>query len=228
MIKKFLQDNPFLVDLFEKIPESVENTGVYLTLPKETILYKQQEPVEFVTFICSGTVRVVKESTNGNCLIIKYFYKNDIVGTLEIIGEQNFSACTVIAHTDCEVIKIPKADFLDWIDRDLKLCRHIVKMQAKTIYDSSEHLIERTYHSTLLYVSLYLINVVKSDLQKHQVVVITKKREQIAEELYISLRSLTRYINKLKSQGLLDIVKGKINISQQQYLALTEFVKTLD
>lgn len=227
MINKLLEGNATLTKLFFNFPKHLEVNLMSITLPKDTVIYSQEEPVKFVMFITSGHVRVVKESITGHSIIIKNFKRNDILGTLEILGDEPNSACSVITSTECQMIKIKKCDFLSWFDSDPLLCRYIANIQAKTIYASSGHLIERLYYSTFLIITLYFINLIKDRITDEKVIVVQKNREEIAGELYIDIRSLNRYIKRLKDKRLLTISKGKVTISEAQYVELVTLARTL-
>lgn len=67
-----------------------------------------------------------------------------------------------------------------------------------------------------------IIQWTKEDIQRGKVSFINKKRQQIADELGISLRTVHRNIKKLKQQELITIDTGKLYVNWEQYKALID------
>ena len=53
------------------------------------------------------------------------------------------------------------------------------------------------------------------------------ERKTMAEELGINLRTLYRYISRLKEEGLIAIERGKISVSEEQFQQLDKLVSQI-
>ncbi|QEK11256.1 Crp/Fnr family transcriptional regulator [Crassaminicella thermophila] len=219
-----LKNDSYLAKLLKNMPKDIKNRSVVKHFPSNTIMLKKDSEVKYVYIIYSGTLRVINEFANGNIYGFAYIDSTDFVGALEILAEESKTACTVEAVTDCVALRISKEDFLEWFEKDIFFSTNIAKLLAKklypTIYRNGAVFMNSSIHSFIA----FLIRFVQKDIQEGKTALINKKRQYIADELGISLRTVHRIIKKLKEDNLLTIIKGKIYVNKNQYERLIEIV----
>lgn len=75
---------------------------------------------------------------------------------------------------------------------------------------------------------LYILQSWKTEQHEMNFCVIDEKNEAIADAIGISIRSLYRILNQLKSEGLIEVKKRKIYVNAGQIVCIEAFMNGLD
>ena len=75
---------------------------------------------------------------------------------------------------------------------------------------------------------LFLTRQVRTKIEDNDYVLINEKRQQIADEMGMSIKTVNRGIKKLKEDNLITIIKGKIYIDKNQYLKMIRILEEWD
>ncbi|MCT4619175.1 MAG: Crp/Fnr family transcriptional regulator [Marinisporobacter sp.] len=223
-IERFIKDNPYLENLLKNMPENIKAKALIKNFPAQTIMLKKDSEIKYVYILCSGTLRVINEFSNGTIYGFAHINSTDFIGALEILAEETKIACTVEAITDCVALRISKKDFLDWFENDIFFSTTIAKSLANklypTIYRNGAVFMNSATHSLIS----FLIKFVEENMENKNTLLIRKKRQYIADELGISLRTVHRIVKKLKEDDFISIIKGKIYVNKEQYDRLLELL----
>lgn len=169
----------------------------YLTvqnyLPKENVI-RQAKRVFSVYIIKHGIAKCYLSEDNGKDFIQEFFSEGEIFGEIEAINGQ-ISFCSIEAITDLQVFRIKNEDFHEMLKSDRKFNNLILKAIANKVrykalrhgYNQS-HAIEDNF--------LRLINEFPNLL-------LQISKQDIANYLGITIRSLNRTLNDLKVKGLI-------------------------
>ena len=74
----------------------------------------------------------------------------------------------------------------------------------------------------------FLVKYYKNKAGVQNVLQINKTRQQMSDEIGVSIKTVNRSIKKLKEENLISLTKGKIYINQSQYLKLFSMLKELE
>ncbi|QXM05123.1 Crp/Fnr family transcriptional regulator [Crassaminicella indica] len=223
-IERFIKDNTDLEKLLKNMPEDVKKRCVIKNFPAKSIMLKKDAEVKYVYIHLFGTLRVLNEFANGNIYGFAYIDSTDFVGALEILAEESQIACTVEAVTDCTALRMSKEDFLKWFEKDILFSTTIARLLAKKFYPTIYRNGAVFMHSAMDSLISFIIKFVEYDIQDKAVVLINKKRQHIADELGISLRTVHRIIKNLKENELITVEKGKIYVNKKQYEKLINMI----
>ena len=130
---------------------------------------------------------------------------------------------TIETLTECTVLYFSRKDFEDWIANDIHFLRLVSRKVAYKLYRSSYN-----RGSKLFYPPQYLLLdfLVKYLAEEHKSSgVIPKTRQQLYEEIGISVKTLNRTIQKLKEEHLVSTVKGKLSLNEEQVKAARIYLK---
>lgn len=151
--------------------------------------------------------------------------KTQIFGLMEQLCHQPNYTATVYASSDCCMMRIPAGIFMVGLEISIPLLRLALEdlcVLAERAMNQSEL---QTLYSPRDYLVFFLNQYCARETTFPCTVNITRK--EIAELLHMNLRSLYRYINDLKQDGLFTIVHGKIVISKEQANLLHEYCQGL-
>jgi CRP-like cAMP-binding protein len=187
--------NKELLDYVKKMYDSGTEKTILTQefLPLQKLLL-QDKRVGSVYILQTGIAKCYLTEDNGKDFIEEFFGEGEIVGEIEIINNHP-CVCNIEAITKVEVYKISADDFLQLLEYD-KTFNHLIlrALSAKIHYKAIRH----SYHQSHL---------IEENLQRLQKdfpdFLNTIPKQDIANYLGITIRSLNRTLNDLKEQHLL-------------------------
>ncbi len=216
-IEYFINNKTNLSNLLMGMPNEIRKRCIVQKFCAKTILVKKDEKPKFVYIIYLGTLRIFNEFENGKILQTAKVKDMDFVGILEVLSLEDKIAATVETVTECTALRISKEDFLEWIEKDHYLALITAKKIASDFYNTTYSNGRLLLNSTMYTLVSFIIETIKNDIEQEKTGFINKKRQEIADELGVSLRTVQRNIRKLKDTGLITINTGKIHVDSEQY-----------
>lgn len=161
-------------------------------IPQETVISHDKQ-VNYVYIFKEGITKCFLIEDNGKEFIEEFFGKGEIVGEIEVINN-HLTVANIEAITDVVVYKIQKDTFTQLLDSDKTFNRLILRaLCSKIQYKAIRH----SYHQSHPVESNLLR--LKRDFPDFINVI---PKQDIANYLGITLRSLNRTLNDLKEKNL--------------------------
>ncbi|MFO7951816.1 MAG: Crp/Fnr family transcriptional regulator [Bacillota bacterium] len=169
---------------------------------KEQIIHLQNEVCWAMDIILAGKVAVQKIDEEGNILTINVFSVPDVIGAHLVFSTNNFYPMTVVSEADTVILSLPrefiielgyrKPDFMVTLlgtvsDRMLVLADKIRAISHRTIRQQITAFLTYEFH-----------------LQKNPVIKLSYSKKELAERLGVQRSSLSRELNKMRREGLLE------------------------
>lgn len=193
-----------LLNLFEM------NNYIISKYNKGSIIHFESEKCNYWDIILKGQVFVQKFDEKGNVLTITEFKVGDNIGGNLLFSSYPYYPMSVIAKSDTEVLHIAKdfvlqlchisqnflVNFLTCIsDKTTILTNKIKSISMKSIRESVIDFLNYEYH-----------------IQKSKEIKLNMTKKELAERLGIQRTSLSRELNKMKKDGLIDYNAHSITI----------------
>lgn len=185
-----------LIDLFEK------NSYIISQYKKNSIIHFESEICEVLDIVLKGQIIIQKIDQKGNVLTITEFRTSDTIGGNLLFSNHPYYPMSILAKTDVEVLHIKKnlimqlcqksesflISFLSSIsDKTAILTNKIKSISMKSIRESIIHFLNIEYYT-----------------QKNSEINLNMTKKELAEKLGIQRTSLSRELNKMKKDGLID------------------------
>ncbi|MBK5242281.1 Crp/Fnr family transcriptional regulator [Clostridium sp.] len=177
---------------------------------KNSIIYFQNEKCTRFDIILKGTILVQDIDSKGNALTISHFNIGDVLGGNLLFSHKNFYPMTIIAKTDAIVLHIKK-------DLILKLCQTNVvflnnflqSLSDKTLIltDKIKSLSMKTIRQCIIDFLIY-----ESFSQSSKIIKLQYTKKELAEKFGIQRPSLSRELNKMRKDGLIEYDAHSITI----------------
>lgn len=196
--------------------------------PKETLITEgtssKHELYLLLKGVCSGEAKC-KTGHNDN-LYIKY-PKGYFLGLLEIISPNTTKRLiTICAQTEVWALVIDGSTLLHWQHQypDIynAIISHVLVFQFK-IHSLLCHCTFHTPYAACIHYLCTLYETYQRSCYEPDYtgkVKIPDSREEIRRYLAKDIRTINRILNRLKSEEQIFVLKGKIHINRQQYLAM--------
>ena len=204
------------IDLFKEISnEDINNLftkDLYIIkdYKKNSIIYLQNEKCMTLDIILKGTIVVQGIDSKGNVLTISDFNIGDALGGNLLFSHKNFYPMTVIAKNNATVLHIKKDLILKLCQSDINFLNHFLQsISDKTLIltDKIKSISMKTIRECIIDFLIY-----ESYSQNSKTVKLEMTKKELAEKFGIQRPSLSRELNKMRKDGLIEYDAHSITI----------------
>lgn len=228
-ISSLTQQDERLRPLLEELPARLLACSRLVRLHADQTLVLRNDPVERVYYILEGELAVCNATSEGKFSVWLTMQAPTVVSDLEILSQTGYYAANVLTVTDCTALCCSAADFTALLDDDGAFFRKIATMVAKKNFLISHGRGNAAFRSSQEKTALYLLQYCAlRPPAPGAPTVISKTRPAIASEVIVSQKTLDRSLVRLKEEGCISIVRGKIHVTVQQYERLQKAYGTPD
>lgn len=182
--------------------------------PKEVIA-TANEPCDQLLFVLKGTVAANTKSANGRINITEYFEAPFLIEPYSLLGMTPQYVATYTAHTEIHTLSLSKSFALN------ELCQYeIFRLNLLNIISNrSQTLCRRLWDSATDSLENRLIHFIKTHCERLTGEKLLKiKMEDLALELNDTRTSISRILNNLQSNNLVDLRRGEILVHELELL----------
>ncbi|MFT5873917.1 MAG: CRP-like cAMP-binding protein [Clostridium sp.] len=183
---------------------------------KNFIIYLQNERCTSFDIILKGTILVQGIDSKGNVLTISEFIANEVLGGNLLFSHKNFFPMTVIAKTDAVVIHIKKDLILNLCQSNIIFLNNFLEsLSDKTLIltDKIKAISMKTIRQCIIDFLMF-----ESYSQNNKTVKLELTKKELAEKFGIQRSSLSRELNKMRTDGLIEYDAHSITIISPQLM----------
>lgn len=180
---------------------------------REWIIDHQDEGID-VYFIVAGAVRILVHSTSGREVILADLQPGSFFGELAAIDGQPRSA-GVLALSASVMARMPGAVFVDVVCQHPELCRQVLQLLAARIRALDTRVVE---HPTMtvqqrIWAELLRLSRPAQDDRRRRILSPPPVHADLAARVSANRESITRELNRLEREGLLERRRGAFHLS---------------
>lgn len=215
---ELLEICPKLEAFTAHIPEELDGRFRLKSYAPHEVIRQKDSPLETIGILLKGSFRVVNEFENGNVFMIEMNDAVSFVGEVALPAGASTTSVTIETVTDCLVAYLPAAGFDAWLRQDSRLLRSLSEHVAAKLYCSSYNRGERLFYSAKYVLLKYIIQQAESGgVRGAGRMVIGKTRQQISEEVGMTVKTINRILTKFCKDGLISTERGKVALDAGQY-----------
>lgn len=200
------------------IPEALDGRFRLRSYAPHEVIRQKDSPLETIGILLEGTFRVVNEFENGNVFMIEMNDAPSFVGEVALLAGSSTTSVTIETVTACRVAYLSAADFDAWLRQDMGLLRALSEHVAAKLYCSSYSRGERLFYSAKYVLLKYITQQAESGgIHTAARVIINKTRQQISEEVGMTVKTINRILAKFSEHGLISMERGKVALDAHQY-----------
>jgi len=172
---------------------------------KEYVLYYEQKHSQNLLFLISGLAKAYKIDKHDNEIFLYYIHNNSLLSEIEDISSDNlYSFSNIELIEDSQILSVNyqqfKKYFLNQNLLSIELINEIVQRSQKL-----QFLVNREFiFDSVAKVAM----MIATDLDMFN----RLKRNEISLQLHIQPATLSRVLNRLKRNKIIDIMQGKVTI----------------
>lgn len=214
LVKKYPKVEPYIRDM----PDDIRMRCTIRTFPPGYIIHQKQFQLDCFGIVCSGNHRCINEFENGNIFMIEKNEPIDFIGEVTILAGMEETSVTIQTLTACTVLMISRKDFERWIEQDIRFLRLVAQKVAYKLYRSSYNRGARLFYPPSFLMLDYLLKYGhECGIKEGRSMTVKKTRQELCEELGMTVKTINRTIARLKEDGLVSICKGKMVVDYEQY-----------
>ena len=184
------------------------------TFPKGSFVAMEDEKINQIGIILSGTVDMVKEDLWGNRTMLLRMKKNEVFGETFACGDHGNSTVTFVASQTAEILFLPFCRVTRCCSNSCefhhRLSDNLVGIMAnknRELMRKVEVVTKRTTREKLLaYLSI------QGQLQGSSTVDLPLSRVELAEYLCVDRSAMTRELMKMQQDGLIAYEKNRFKL----------------
>lgn len=177
--------------------------------PKEIISY-QDEVVEHLMIVVSGTVHGVMNDISGKALIIEELNPPQPLATAFIFGNDNRFPVNIISETESTIIKIPKSEIIKMMKLNYDFLLNFVNIISGRAQFLSEKLKFLSFKNIKAKFAYYIMNLAKNENSNS--VILPFSQEKMADLFGVSRPALARAIREMHNEGIISAQAKQIQI----------------
>lgn len=186
---------------------------------KKQIIYTEGNRPSRLFYIQRGKVKIYKANENGKELVVGLFTTGDFFGYIALLEGSVYKE-TAEAIEETEVAVIPKEDFEELMNSNKEVVKSFMKLLARNVTDKESQLIGLAYNSLRKKVADALLLLKKKfEPANGEKFSIDISRENLATIAGTATESLIRTLSDFKTEKLIDIHEGVINILDEKKLS---------
>lgn len=183
---------------------------------KGQIVHLQGEVTNNMDIILNGEVAVQNIDEDGKVLTINVFGSMNIIAANLIFSTKNYYPMTVVAKTKVKILHMP-------CELVLMLCKsnnRFMQNFITIISDRTVSLTDKIHSITLKTIRQRLIDYLRYEyhLQKSLIIELSVSKKNLAQRFGIERSSLSRELNKMRHDGLVDFDSRSITIQDKSIL----------
>ena len=184
------------------------------TFPKGSFVAMEDEKINQIGIILSGTVDMVKEDLWGNRTMLLRMKKNEVFGETFACGDHGNSTVTFVASQTAEILFLPFCRVTRCCTNSCefhhRLSDNLVGIMAnknRELIRKVEVVTKRTTREKLLaYLSI------QGQLQGSSTIDLPLSRVELAEYLCVDRSAMTRELMKMQQDGLIAYEKNRFKL----------------
>ena len=196
--------------------DELQQLAPYLVYRKKanSYMFHVYQPLEYIYILLDGTCSTEKYNHGGRLFTDSNRVAMQIFGLVEALTDFDYHTVSMRCVTDCVYTRIPLDVYLDIIQSDPSLM--MMSMQFLCIFfkehiQTTDRLMLDTPRRSILSRLYHYCTGLPFP------VTIQIKKEELAQDLNMNLRTLYRQLDKLYGENLVSTQRGKIHITKEQF-----------
>ncbi len=219
-----LKTQTYMEMLFQNCTEEVKYYMRVMEVGEDETLIQAGEKCSNIYIILSGKVTGIEWPMNERPYFFKDYGPGDFFGEIEYFADLSNYRISVVTATRCRVVVIPVVFYMEWLKNDVAALYLRTKANMRRLISQTADARKYLFIEGRERLMMHLIRKYEQKQPLKKVVELKQSRDQLSEEIGFSVKTLNRNIKKLKEDGLIQIIKGKIVISEDGYLRMKQHI----
>lgn len=192
----------------EYAKDHVEESRI-MELPQSKELLNIGSPISVVPFVLKGTVRVMREDSEGHELYLYHIQPGESCAmTLNSTLSREYSRVKAVTLEDTRLLAVPVREIRDWYESDPVFRKFVLK----TYQQRFDELLQTLDQVAFEQIDKRLTRLLKarSEVLKRNILKVT--HQELADELNSSREVISRLLKQMEQKGMVELGRNRIKI----------------
>jgi len=186
------------------IADSIELMGVRMSYARNTEIYGEGEPADYLYKVMSGAVRVSKLLDDGRRQVTAFHLPGEIFG-LELGKEHRFSAEAI---SESSILVVKRSTVLALAGRDGEVARQLWTLTADALQRVQDHMLVLGCMNAKERVANFLLQLAKRVSSGNEVE-LPMPRQDIADYLGLTIETVSRTMTQLENDATIGLPSSR-------------------
>lgn len=215
-LNHFVEQIPLFAGLIEKQIQLLLAIVEKRKYQRGKVIFAEGETATGLYVLCAGRVKIYKLSTEGKEQILHIFGPGEPFGEVAVFAGIQFPAYAEALETS-EVLFFPRKKFIELITRDPSMAMNMLAMLSKRLRYFTQLVENLSLKEVPQRLAAYLL-VLGNMKDKENTVELDIAKGQLASLLGTIPETLSRILNKMSSQGYLEVEGRQIRLIDRKSL----------
>ena len=211
---RYLSELTVFQDLTSREMEDLNRITTMSTVQKGRVFYRPEEPGEVLFILKEGRVQLYRISPEGKKLVITTLGEHTLFGEMALLGTKMHNTFAE-AVEDCLICVMSRTDLERLILSRPQVALRILEITGKRLRDAEERLESMAFKGIPARLASLLLRL-SSEQNSDEVTGLT--HQDLAESVGTYRETATQVLNDLKSQGLIEIGRKRIQLLDKETL----------
>jgi CRP-like cAMP-binding protein len=214
--------------LFRGLPaatiQQISALSLRRSYSRGAVVFAQSDPGDALYGVVIGKIRISASSPDGKEIFLNIMEPGDTFGEIALLDGRHRTA-TASATTPSELIVIPRDHFLEVLESDPTLARHVIQLLCQRIRWTSGLAEESALLSVPARLARRLLSLGKfHGRETSNGIELTLSQEEVARFLGLSRQAVNQYLQNWRAQQWVHLGRGKIVLTNER--ALRDIIAT--
>ncbi|MCC7164077.1 MAG: Crp/Fnr family transcriptional regulator [Anaerolineae bacterium] len=176
------------------------------SIPRQTYLFYQDDPGDAAFVVRLGKIAILLATPDGRELVINELGPGECFGELALLTDAPRTA-SALARQDSEIIRLPRDEFLDELEHQPKLMRHILEITACRLRASTERERALAFFDAPARLARVLLELDRAASDKGY---ITLSQDELARHVGVARQTTAKILGQWRRAGWLLTGRGRV------------------
>jgi CRP/FNR family transcriptional regulator, cyclic AMP receptor protein len=217
-VQTILERNRLFRGLSAATIQQIATLAIRRPYEPDAIVFSQGDPGDSLYGVVTGKVRISASTREGKEMFLNIMEPGDTFGEIALL-DGNPRTATATTTATCELMIIPRAQFLALLQREPTLTIHLLQLLCQRIRWTSG----QAEDSALLTVPNRLARRLLSLAKLHgqpapRGIQLVISQEEMGRFLGISRQAVNQYLQEWRAKGWVDVGRGKVTVLDESAL----------
>lgn len=184
----------------------------------DTIVFSQGDPGDSLYGVVTGKVRISASTREGKEMFLNIMEPGDTFGEIALL-DGNPRTATATTTTTCELMIIPRGQFLALLQREPTVAIHLLQLLCQRIRWTSGQAEDSALLTVPNRLARRLLSLAKLHGQNSpKGVQLIISQEEMGRFLGISRQAVNQYLQEWRAKGWVDVGRGKVTVLDESAL----------
>lgn len=211
---RYLSELTVFQDLTPREMEELNRITTMSTVPRGRVFYRPEEPGEVMFILKEGRVQLYRISPEGKKLVITTLGPHTLFGEMALLGTKMHNTFAE-AVEDCLICVMSRTDLERLILNKPQVALRILEITGKRLREAEERLENMAFKGIPARLASLLLRLAR---EQGSEVITGLTHQDLAESVGTYRETATQVLNDLKGQGLIEIGRKRITITDRERL----------